>query len=105
MTGFLAGSAIITWILCSALNSFVEFGAVAQWFDRGKAFVAMMLGVLVIAVLMVSVALWGFPESTLAQQHLSAEEINTAKLSSCLLSALVSLGYGGFQLRRFWDER
>lgn len=105
MTGFLAGSAIISWILCSALNSFVEYGAVKQWFDRGKAFGAMLLGLLVIALVMVSVAVAGFPESTLAQQHLSLEEIKTATMSSCLLSVLVSLGYGGFQLRRFWDER
>ncbi len=104
MAGLLIGSALITWVLCSALNSFVEFGAIENWFNRTRAFIAMILGVLLIGVLMVVWAWVLFPGSELAQQKLSAADVNSVAKNSCLVNLLVALGYSGFQLRRFWEE-
>jgi len=104
MAGFLVGSAIITWILCSALNGMVEYAAIQGIFDRTKAFLSMVLGVLLIAVAMVSLAVWGFPASTLAVEHLTQTEIRMVSNTSCTVNVLFAVGYCAFQLRRFWDD-
>ncbi|PIE42052.1 MAG: hypothetical protein CSA49_00700 [Gammaproteobacteria bacterium] len=103
MAGFLVGGALFTWVLCGALNGLIEFAAINHWVDRVKAFVAMVAGVLLIGVLMAWLALYGFPESTLAAEHLTPDEITTASQSSCMVNLFVALGYCSFQLRRFWD--
>lgn len=104
MAGFLVGSAILTWVLCGALNGLIEFAAINDWVNRVKAFIAMVVGVLVIGGLMVWLALYGFPESILAAEHLTPEEIATASKSSCMINLFVAIGYCSFQLRRFWAE-
>lgn len=104
MAGFLVGSAILTWVLCGALNGLIEFAAINDWVNRAKAFIAMVVGVLVIGGLMVWLALYGFPGSTLAGEHLTPAEIATVSNSSCLINLFVAVGYCSFQLRRFWAE-
>lgn len=104
MSGFLVGSALLTWVLCSALNGVIEWAAIKGVVNRTRAFVAMIVGVLVIGGLMVSLALYGFPESSLANDHLTPLEIRNASQSSCLINLFVAVGYCSFQLRRFWSE-
>lgn len=104
MAGFLVGSAILTWILCSALNGLIEFAAIKEWVNRAKAFVAMVVGVVIIGGIMVTLALYGFPESALATEHLTPREIASATKSSCLINLFVAVGYCSFQLRRFWAD-
>jgi len=104
MAGFLVGSAIITWILCGALNGVIEYAAIQGFLDRTKAFIGMVVGVLLIAAAMVSLALWGFPTSTLAVEHLTQTEIQTVAKTSCMVNVLFAVGYCAFQLRRFWED-
>lgn len=104
MVGFLVGSTLITWILCSALNGVIEYAAINDWLDRAKAFIGMVVGVLLIAAGMISLALWGFPASTLAAEHLTQTEIQSVAKASCLVNLLFAVGYCAFQLRRFWEE-
>jgi hypothetical protein len=104
MAGFLVGSAIITWVLCGALNGVIEYAAIQGLLDRTKAFIGMVVGVLLIATAMVSLALWGFPESTLAAEHLTQTEIQTVAKTSCMVNVLFAVGYCAFQLRRFWED-
>ena len=104
MAGFLVGSALLTWVLCSALNGLIEWAAINNRVNRSRAFIAMMLGVLLIGGLMVALALVGFPGSTLAHEHLTPAEIENASRSSCLINLFVAVGYCSFQLRRFWSE-
>lgn len=104
MAGFLVGSALLTWVLCSALNGVIEWAAIKGMVNRNRAFIAMLAGVLVIGALMVSLALFGFPESTLANEKLTPAEIRNASQSSCLINLFVAVGYCSFQLRRFWSE-
>ncbi|MCG8672361.1 MAG: hypothetical protein MI867_23345 [Pseudomonadales bacterium] len=104
MAGFLVGSAILTWVLCGALNGLIEYAAIKDWVNRTRAFVAMVVGVLVIGGLMVTLALYGFPDSSLANEHLTPEEIQSAARSSCLINLFVAVGYCSFQLRRFWSD-
>jgi len=94
----------MTWVLCSALNSLVEFAAIREWLDRGKAFVSMILGVFLIAGLMVSLAWWGFPRSSLAKAAMDPNLVTNAIYTSCVLNVLFALGYSAFQLRRFWED-
>ena len=104
MAGFIVGSLFLTWVLCSALNSLVEFAAIRQWLDRGKAFVSMILGVVLIAGLMVSLAWWGYPASTLARNIMDPNLVSNIALTSSVVKVLFALGYCAFKLRRFWDE-
>ena len=104
MAGFLVGSALLTWVLCSALNGLIEWAAIKGWVNRNRAFVAMLIGVLIIGGIMVSIALYGFPQSTLANEKLTPTEIRNASQSSCLINLFVAVGYCSFQLRRFWSE-
>ena len=104
MAGFLVGSALLTWVLCSALNALIEWAAINDRVNRTRAFIAMVVGVLVIGCLMVSLALYGFPESSLAIEHLTPQEINTSARTSCLINLFVAIGYCSFQLRRFWSD-
>ena len=94
----------MTWVLCSALNSLVEFAAIREWLDRGKAFVSMILGVFLIAGLMVSLAWWGFPQSSLAKAAMDPNLVTNTIYTSCVLNVLFALGYSAFQLRRFWED-
>lgn len=104
MAGFLVGSALLTWVLCSALNAAIEWAAIKGMVNRNRAFVAMLVGVLVIGAAMVSIALFGFPESTLANDKLTPKQIQNAARSSCLINVFVAVGYCSFQLRRFWSD-
>jgi chromate transport protein ChrA len=104
MAGFIVGSLILTWILCSALNGFVEYAAIRQWLNRGTAFVSMVVGVLLIAGGMVALAVWGFAESSLAKEAVNPHQVTNAVRTSCVLNVLFALGYCAFQLRRFWED-
>ena len=104
MAGFLVGSAIFTWILCGALNGIIEYTVIQGVLDRTKAFFGMVVGVLLIAVAMVSLALWGFPASNLAGEHLTQTEIQMVAKTSCMVNVLFAVGYCAFQLRRFWED-
>ena len=104
MAGFIVGSLILTWILCSALNAAVEFAAIRQWLNRGTAFVSMIVGVVVIAGVIVALAVWGFPQSTLAREAVNPHLVTNAIRTSCVLNVLFALGYCAFQLRRFWED-
>ncbi len=104
MAGFIVGSLFLTWVLCSALNSLVEYAAIQNWFNRGKAFLCMTVGVFLIAVLMVALAHWGFPQSSIARELLDPQLVENAVLTSCVVNVLFAIGYCAFQLRRFWDD-
>ena len=104
MAGYLVGSLLLTWVLCSALNGFIEFAAIREWLDRSKAFMGMILGVFVIAGIMVALSLWGLPDSRLAQDVMTPHQLATAMRTSIILNVLFALGYCAFQLRRFWEE-
>ncbi len=104
MAGFLVGSAIITWVLCGALNGVIEYAVIQGLLDRTKAFIGMVVGVLLIATAMVSLALWGFPASTLVAEHLTPTEIQMVAKTSCMVNVLFAVGYCAFQLRRFWED-
>jgi len=100
----MVGSLLLTWVLCSALNAFIEFAAIQEWINRGKAFVGMILGVLVIAGLMVALAYWGLPDSPLALDELTPSQLSASVKNSCLVNVLFAMAYCAFQLRRFWEE-
>ena len=104
MAGFIVGSLFLTWVLCSALNSLIEYAAIRQWLNRGKAFLSMILGVFLIAGVMVSLANWGFPQSSIARAIVDPQVVGNAVLTSCVINVLFAIGYCAFQLRRFWDE-
>lgn len=104
MAGFIVGSLILTWILCSALNAAVEFAAIRQWLNRGTAFVSMIVGVLLIAGIMVSLANWGFPDSSIARETVNPHQVAGAVRVSCVINVLFAVGYCAFQLRRFWED-
>ena len=104
MAGFIVGSLFLTWVLCSALNSLVEFGAIRQWLNRGTAFLSMIAGVVLIAGAMVALAWWGFPESTIAREIMDPFQVSNTVLTSCVVNVLFALGYCAFQLRRFWED-
>lgn len=104
MAGFIVGSLILTWILCSALNALVEYAAIRQWLNRGTAFVSMIGGVLLIAAIMVSLANWGFPESSIARETVNPHQVTNAVRASCVINVLFAVGYCAFQLLRFWDD-
>ena len=104
MAGFIVGSLFLTWVLCSALNSLIEYAAIRQWLNRGKAFVSMIVGVFLIAGVMVTLANWGFPESSIARDTLDPVRVGSAVRTSCVLDVLFAVGYCAFQLRRFWDD-
>ncbi|MGB3620333.1 hypothetical protein FT643_03095 [Ketobacter sp. MCCC 1A13808] len=104
MAGYIVGSLLMTWVLCSALNGFIEYAAIQQWLDRSKAFISMIVGVLVIAVIMVVIALWGLPESQLAKDVMTPRQLSTSTQTSIVVNVLFAVGYCAFQLRRFWDD-
>ena len=104
MAGFIVGSLILTWILCSALNAFVEFAAIRQWLNRGTAFLSMVVGVLLIAGAMVALAMLGFAESTMAKEAVNPHQVTNAVRTSAVVNVLFALGYCAFQLRRFWED-
>ena len=104
MAGFIVGSLFLTWVLCSALNSAVEYAAIRGWLDRSKAFLSMIVGVFIIAGLMVSLANWGFPDSSIARETLDPFLVGNAVRTSCVLNVLFAMGYCAFQLRRFWED-
>ena len=104
MAGFIVGSLIFTWILCSALNAAVESAARRQWLNRGMAFLCMVAGVLLIGGGMILLANRGFAGSTFARETLNPELVSNAVLTSAVLNLLFALGYCAFQLRRFWDD-
>lgn len=104
MAGYIVGSLLLTWVLCSALNAAIEFAAINQWLNRGKAFIAMIVGVLVIAGLMVLLANWGLPHSLLALESMTPQQLMTAIRIGCVVNVLFAVGYCAFQLRRFWDD-
>lgn len=104
MAGYIVGSLFLTWVLCSALNSLVEYAAIRQWLDRGKAFLSMVLGVLLIAGLMVWLAYGGFPASTLARGAMDPALVANTSLTAAVVNVLFALGYCAFQLRRFWED-
>ncbi len=104
MAGYIVGSLVLTWVLCSALNSTIEYAAINQWLDRGKAFIAMILGVVVIAAGMVMLALFGLPDSLLALESMTPQQLATATRIGCFVNVLFAVGYCAFQLRRFWED-
>lgn len=104
MAGFIVGSLILTWILCSALNALVEYAAIRQWLNRGTAFVCMVVGVLLIAGGMVALAVWGFAESSFAKDAVNPHTIVNTVRTSCVVNVLFALGYCAFQLRCFWED-
>jgi len=104
MAGFIVGSLFLTWVLCSALNSLVEFAAIRHWLNRGTAFLSMIAGVFLIAGIMVSLAWWGFPASSIAREIMDPFQVTNTVRTSCVVNVLFALGYCAFQLRRFWEE-
>lgn len=104
MAGYIVGSLLLTWVLCSALNGFIEYAAIKEWLDRGKAFAGMIIGVFIIAGVMVLLANWGLPDSILAQDAMTPQQLMTAIRVSCIINVLFALGYCAFQLRRFWED-
>ncbi len=104
MAGFIVGSLILTWVLCSALNAAVEYAAIRHWLNRGTAFVSMIVGVLLIAAAVVSLANWGFPDSSIARETVNPHQVTSAIRTSCVINVLFAVGYCAFQLRRFWED-
>lgn len=104
MAGYIVGSLILTWILCSALNALIEYAAIQQWLDRSKAFIGMIVGVVIIAGVMVAIAVWGLPDSVLGKDVMTPNELSTSIQTSILVNVLFAVGYCAFQLRRFWEE-
>lgn len=104
MAGYLVGSAIVTWLLCSALNGLIEYAAIRGWFDRARAFIAMIAGVLVIGAFMVWLSWFVFPVSTRADLYHTASQISMTQQASSLINVLLAVGYCAFQLRRYWED-
>lgn len=104
MAGYIVGSLLLTWVLCSALNATIEYAAINQWLNRGKAFIAMVAGVIVIAAGMVLLALLGLPDSLLALESMTPQQLVTATRVGCVVNVLFAVGYCAFQLRRFWED-
>ncbi|MAR89262.1 MAG: hypothetical protein SV765_17685 [Pseudomonadota bacterium] len=104
MAGFLVGSLLLTWVLCSALNSVIEYAAIREWLNRGRAFLGMVVGVFVIAGIMAALALWGLPQSTLARDLMTPHQLSNTSYTSVAVNILFALSYCAFQLRRFWEE-
>ena len=104
MAGYLVGSLLLTWVLCSALNGFIEYAAIREWLNRGKAFLGMILGVFAIAGVMVVLSMWGLPDSHLAKDIMTPQQLSNTVRASIMINVLFALGYCAFQLRRFWDE-
>lgn len=104
MAGYLVGSLLLTWVLCSALNGFIEYAAIREWLNRGKAFIGMILGVFVIATIMVALSFWGLPDSHLAKDIMTPQQLSNTIRTSIAINILFALGYCAFQLRRFWEE-
>ena len=104
MAGYLVGSLLLTWVLCSALNGFIEYAAIRQWLNRGKAFLGMILGVFAIAGVMVALSLWGLPDSHLGKDIMTPQQLSNTVRTSMMINVLFALGYCAFQLRRFWEE-
>lgn len=104
MAGFVVGSLILTWILCSALNASVEYAAIRGWLNRGTAFLSMVVGVLLIGGGMVALAVWGFAGSAIAAAAVNPHQVESAIRTGCVIDVLFALGYCAFQLRRFWED-
>lgn len=101
MAGYFVGSLIVTWVLSSALNSLIEHAAVNQWLSRGKAFISMIAGVLLIMLAMIVLAVWGLPDSHIGRELMTPSQLSRTVYTSCVLNSLLAIGYCGFQLRRF----
>lgn len=104
MAGYVVGSLLMTWILCSALNGAIEYAAINEWINRSKAFIGLLVGVFVVVSVMISMSVWGLPNSTLGQEVMTPAQLNSAVRTACILDVLLVLGYSGFQLRRFWED-
>ena len=53
---------------------------------------------------MVALSLWGLPDSHLAKDIMTPQQLSNTVRNSIVINLLFALGYCAFQLRRFWDE-
>lgn len=105
MAGWMVGSVLLSWILCSALNALVENRVMTAALERRRGFACMVVGLLLILALMVVLCLWAFPQSAQASSlFLTPEQASLPARISALVNSLFILGYAGFQLRRYWEE-
>lgn len=103
MAGFMIGSLILNWVLCSALNGYIEQLAVEGSLRRQYAFFGMVAGTLVCGGLVIALALLGFPESEIATQHMTPDLAASTAYSAAALNGLFVMLFCGHQLRRYWD--
>lgn len=102
MAGWMVGSLLFNWVLCSALNAFVEQQVAQERLVRRSGFLIMVAALVCILVMMSALCLWVFPGSALASAHyLTAEHAQPQARASALNNGLFVLAYAGFQLRRY----
>lgn len=105
MAGWMVGSLLLSWILCSALNAFVEHRVIEGRLERRFGFVMMVAGLLLVLAGMLLMCLHVFPQSAQAATlFLTTEQAAGPARVSAAVNGLFVLAYAGFQLRRFWDE-
>ncbi len=105
MAGWMVGSVLLSWILCSALNAVVENQVMAASLERSRGFVCMVVGLLSILTLMVVLCLWAFPHSLQASSlFLTPEQASAPARTAAFVNSLFILAYAGFQLRRYWES-
>lgn len=105
MGAYLAGSMLLTWVLCSALNESLEALARRAWLSRATAFVGMVLGLLVCFLIALGLTRWEVPASTLGMEHLSGAQLDSVLWLAPVLNGLLVLAFGLYQLKRYWQER
>ena len=49
-------------------------------------------------------ALFGLPDSLLALESMTPQQLATATRIGCFVNVLFAVGYCAFQLRRFWED-
>lgn len=105
MAGWMVGSLLLNWILCSSLNAFVEGRVSDGRLERRLGFVAMVAGLLLVLAGMLLMCLSVFPQSAQATTlFLTAQQAMGPARVSAAVNGLFVLAYAGFQLRRFWDD-
>lgn len=105
MAGWMVGSVLLTWILCSALNTAIEKIVIDGVIERSRGFLFMVLGLMGVSVGMLFFCLRVYPHSAqAATMFLSDEQAQTPARLAAFVNGLFVLGFAGFQLRRYWED-
>lgn len=105
MAGWMVGSLLLSWILCSGLNAFVENLVCEGRLERRAGFVSMVAVLSLVLAGMLWLCLQVFPHSAQAASlYLSPTAALPVGRVSAGINALFVLAYAGFQLQRFWED-